>query len=171
MKTITTPQGKIMVDESAEIKEGIPFWGYCWNWFDKINHFPNGCNQSRGKVEKIIATINHSISLDVAMVIVEDEIEKDFQLQVSEVYEGISKEFFRVDTAREWHKKGYKAARVYSDSEMIQSLNQEPIELEMEEVYGGETLASASGFALKTKPVRTIKTTRVDGQLMAYLKS
>ena len=163
MKTITTPHGKVLVDESAEIKEGIPFWGYCWNWFDKINHFPNGCNQSRGKVEKIIATINHSISLDVAMVIVEDEIEKDFQLQVSEVYEGISKEFFRVDTAREWHKKGYKAARVYSDSEMIQSLNQEPIELEM--------ISDIPSKEIMGEFESRIKTTRVNGQLMAYKKS
>ena len=87
--------------------------------------------------------------------IMEDEIEKDFQLQVHNEYGAISKEFFRVDAAREWHKKGYKAARVYSEEaielaiefglqyafdqkmteqyqkdklKFIQSLNQEPIE-------------------------------------------
>lgn len=46
-------------DESLDIN--ISFWGYCWNWYDKIHFFKNGLNQdASGKrgIQKIIATNN-----------------------------------------------------------------------------------------------------------------
>jgi len=196
MKTITTPQGKVVVDESPKNK----------NWFIPINNFYiDDCNCIRksltNNVEywavrknyyEILVSINVSLHKDLPMVIVGDEIEKDFQIQVSKVYEGISKEFFREDTAREWHKKGFEASQqkgvyseaqlrkaiglskhvkphhvlgevaVYSTDEIIQSLNQEPIELGREEkiAIDGHTVIGSE-----------IKTTRsFNGQLMAYLK-
>jgi len=191
MKTITTPKGKVIVDESAEIKEG---WIVTRN--NRVGKFEktDGKELLIGNKGLVIATINHSISLDVPMVIVEDEIEKSFLI----THPNPPSNFKSSIGYREF-ELGYKADKqkgVYSEeqlrkafqcgqqwvhdvnhdiepetlNQLIQSLNQETIELEMEEVYEGETLASASGFALKTKPVRTIKTTRVDGQLMAYLK-
>ena len=70
MKTITTPHGKVLVDESAEIKEG--------DWFVGINNiiWQRTLINPTKPCNKIIATINHSVSLDIPMVIVEDEIEK-----------------------------------------------------------------------------------------------
>jgi len=38
-----------------------PFYGYCWNWWNKIHYFKNGLNENaRGRkgIEKIIATNN-----------------------------------------------------------------------------------------------------------------
>ena len=71
MKTITTPQGKIIVDEYAEIKEGDYIFSAAENRVIKTQYKGNGVPYNR---IKIIATINHSISLDVPMVIVEDAI-------------------------------------------------------------------------------------------------
>jgi len=69
-KVITTDKGKIVVDESAEIKEntyyennGVVFLS------DSIYNEGNNPNNSNPRVtdfnNKVIATINHSISLDV----------------------------------------------------------------------------------------------------------
>ena len=190
MKTVTTPQGKIMVDESAEIKRDD------WH-IDKgiIKQWYGNLYSNRLTSKKIIATINHSISLDVPMVIVEDEVEKS----AGKYADMVSKDPLRWSHAKVGYKAGVEDTRqkgfyseadlriairmamekkeivgrfapVYTPNEIIESLNQEPTELEMEEVYEDETLASASGFTLKTKPVRTIYTQRVYGQLMAYLK-
>jgi len=73
MKTITTPQGKIIVDEIQSGKIG-------WNWNKLANKLDNlSRDYEIGTFEemstnKIIVTINHSISLDVPMVIVEDKV-------------------------------------------------------------------------------------------------
>jgi len=60
----------VLVDESAEVKEG-----YYLDGEDIFGPFETGDILIDNK-GKIIATINHSISLDVPMVIVEDEAEK-----------------------------------------------------------------------------------------------
>ena len=73
MKTITTPHGKVLVDESAEIEEG---WIVTRN--NRVGKFEktDGKELLIGNKGLVIATINHSVSLDIPMVIVEDEIEK-----------------------------------------------------------------------------------------------
>ena len=71
MKTITTPKGKVLVDESAEIKEGDYIFSAAENRVIKTQYKVNDGFYNR---IKIIATINHSISLDVPMVIVEDAV-------------------------------------------------------------------------------------------------
>ena len=200
MKTITVPQGKVLVDKSAEIKE----WDYCdyppfgigqiKNINDELcfvtipikskGSLTQRLYQCKDECQKVIATINHSISLDVPMVIVEDEIMKFSISKGLELYNGGNYDF------ENGVRVGYKAAQekgVYSEADLIaamkyeatinrefseygttyktrekfiQSLNQEPIELERDHpnrvYYDG---------------IQGIKTTRgSDGQLMAYLK-
>ena len=65
-------------DEDLGINK--PFWGYCWNWRNKINYFENGLSEyARGRnylgavggIQKIIATNNPNI--DIPKVV--DEVE------------------------------------------------------------------------------------------------
>ena len=170
MKTITTPKGKVLVDESAEIKEGDYIFSAAENRVIKTQYKVNDGFYNR---IKIIATINHSISLDVPMVIVKRVYSEADLINYKRFWLAQDIEWFDNTDDGDIYKN--RKGKVVTEKEIvtayIQSLNQEHIELEMEEVYEGETLASASGFALKTKPVRTIKTTRgSNGQLMAYLK-
>jgi len=183
-KVIITEQDKILVDESAEIKEGD--W-YFIEYNKSIGYaskaFIDGCKTN---CFKILYTINFSLDKDLPMVIVEDEFKNTLEKHYSNgtVDERIAFIF------------GYKAAQqkgVYSEEDLrnafrageiyqegiilktdedryIKSLKQEYIELKIEEVYSGETLASASGFSLKTDAIKTIKTDRVNGQLMAYVE-
>ena len=174
MKTITTPHGKILVDESAEIKEVTKGYYYdlCDKNYPRITHYYESDEIQKTEV-KIIATINFSLHKDVPMVIVKRVYSEADLINYKRFWLAQDIEWFDNTDDGDIYKN--RKGKVVTEKEIvtayIQSLNQEPIELEREEVYGGETLASASGFALKTKPVRTIKTTRVDGQLMAYLKS
>jgi len=186
-KVITTDKGKIVVDESAEIKEntyyennGVVFLS------DSIYNEGNNPNNSNPRVtdfnNKVIATINHSISLDVLMVIVQNEIKESLENHYSD---GTPKEKIAF-------LFGYKAAQqkgVYSEEQVrsvietanialanniksldsdkiIQSLNQEYIELEMETSY----LDWKKGDKEKLSDTLQIRTDRVDGQLMAYQK-
>ena len=193
LRVVTTEKGKILVDESAEIKKNINTVneGLNGDWFY------NSIYKSIARIGditaydfKIIATINHSISLDVSMVIVEDEVEKlalerypNTHLISSSIPQIAIKAFI----------EGYKAAQqkgVYSEEDMeeafqqgmdnvdndgcyidkieiafkecIEYLKQEYIELEMVENYDNDVSIYPN--------VLQIKTNRVDGQLMAYLK-
>jgi len=107
----------VLVDESGEIKENDLFYSEfkgekrILRFNKQVSPFPND--------KKIIASINHSIDLDVAMVIVEDE-----------------------------------------------SLNQEYIELEELRGSGGHYDENNTWHWV----ILGIKTNRVDGQLMAYVK-
>ena len=67
-KVMVTDQGKVVIDE---IEEGCKY-------YDGINigtAFKNNAGFYKD-CDKIIATINHSIDLDIPMVIIEDEIKK-----------------------------------------------------------------------------------------------
>jgi hypothetical protein len=186
-KVITTVQGKVVIDESAEIEEGCKY-------YDGINigtAFKNNAGFYKD-CDKIIATINHSIDLDVPMVIVQDEVEKlaykVFPKDILETSKGCFDDINSADR-NNWIN-GYKAAKeeeedVYSEEdlrkyhnimclhgniageEFIQSLNQEYIELEMETSY----LDWKKGDKEKLSDTLQIRTDRVDGQLMAYIKS
>ena len=139
----------ILVDESAEIKEGDKV-----EWFGKIldcnsfseidnqyyigNNFENIALEPKTVLNKVIATINHSISLDVPMVILKDEVEKK-----------------------------------------IQSLKQKYIELEMKETikecnYCSKTIREQSNGCTNIlcyrQYLKTITTDRINGQLFAYIK-
>jgi len=221
LRVVTTEKGKILVDESAEIKEGDWFFfktdykdhqGIYKNVYS--NTVPNDSYCASGfgyclktMCSKITATINHSISLDVPMVIVEDEVEKlakeiviknnpngveNFSMNVfnglvnyitkslKAQQKGVYSEEDLISFGKKCFYKGFNksenddancfTAWKEEAPELIMDLKQEYIELEIEEVYSGETLASASGFSLKTDAIKSIKTSRVDGQLMAYLK-
>ena len=188
----------MIVDESAEITQTD-------RWFDFYNNrIGSGFWILANKApscNKIIATINHSISLDVAMVIVEDAVEKlakeEFKIpehEIGNVYFGANTAFLRVG-----FKKGHNAAQqkgVYSEkqvqvlmnevrkdydsgivdmrnnNEIIQSLKQENIELDMEYLSNDgiwKCVLLPSEWEVDTK--NRIKTDRVAGQLMAYLKT
>ena len=193
MKTITLPQGKIIVDESAEIKDG-----YYLDGEDIYGPFEEGdiLIDNKGKV---IATINHSISLDVPMVVVEDEVEKQWLIFYKDWLMKNSGGKVLTAPDRMMFNAGYKAAQqkgVYTEEdfrglsryvrsvcrnptdtassgklvdEYIQSLKQEYIELEMEKESTVGVTDNGRQRTFYGKEI--IKTTRVDGQLMAYKKS
>jgi len=87
-KVITTDQGKVVIDESATIKEGdwfsCPPRGTshkCTAMFE--GNLIDNSWEGREKVEitksscfKILYTINFSLDKDIPMVIVEDEVER-----------------------------------------------------------------------------------------------
>jgi hypothetical protein len=213
-KKISTPQGDVLVDESAEIKEG-----------DKIgrNKKPfivtaqKGWNNTLDLGYKvIIATINHSINLDVPMVIVEDEVEKLAKLHAEKVwgvYENdIHPDVHITDTLGEISQKDFIAGAsqqkgTHSDKAMLfayiqgcndgalhermiidenyeeaesfskestnrfmQSLKQEYIELEMEAECCKKYTSCNTNCRYDNETVWKIKTDRVDGQLIAYIK-
>ena len=195
-KIITTDKGKSVVDESAEIKEntyyennGVVFLS------DSIYNEENNPNNSNPRVtdfnNKVIATINHSISLDVPMVIYE-EWENSWEIVNSELKEGVNPSAYKLG----WLGKAAQQEKsLYSEEDLInfanwcriydnqnsnevntifqlrrkyKSLNQEYIELEME--YAPGNRKEAEGENHMTKHCMKIKTDRVNGQLMAYIK-
>ena len=109
-------------DEDLGINK--PFWGYCWNWRNKINYFENGLSEyARGRnylppnapKQKIIATNNPSI--DIPKVV--DEVEK------------FENEYFKNTSWGSVNPKGhYEALRAgynksqethpYSDEDMVE---------------------------------------------------
>jgi len=194
-KVITTKQGKVVIDETAEIKEG-----YYLDGEDIFGPFEIGdmLIENNGK---IIATINHSISLDVPMIIVEDKVDNlalewclinKFNPE-DYVHSNRTAEYSRVKTI--W-ANGYKSLQqkgVYSEEDLrnaidfgdnfqhtlltptgkksetdkfIQSLKQEYIELEVESLIAEYEPADCDF----PDYVEVIKTNRVNGQLMAYIK-
>lgn len=139
----------ILVDEYAEIKvnDFITDNYTVWKWLDDSSLLGR---------KKVIATINYSISLDVAMVIVEDQVysEKDLIDLVQQLkdYTKVG-QFILGNDERE--------AKEFVDI-FIQPLKQKYIELETEPTEQFDEQTSIGVF--------TIKTTRVDGQLIAYIK-
>jgi len=245
----------ILVDESAEIKEGDKV-----EWFGKIldcnsfseidnqyyigNNFENIALEPKTVLNKVIATINHSISLDVPMIIVEDEIKKflfklcyydlrnpdncintseltkeelvipqvhgkDFanalcscdncfygKTEMAEYIINKATQEKNVYSKDDLEKSLCKMYSIFMDSDLksvmqklksfdaikqniIQSLNQEYIELEMDEIdsdcnYCNRTIIEQSkgcpNMICFRQWVKTIKTIKIDGQLMAYIK-
>lgn len=175
----------VLVDESAEIKEGGWFYNpetkecvlaskRMLSWNNDTSH------EHKGWIE-IIATINHSIDLDVPMVVVEDEVEKlafvEYPIRIDDDYEPW---YDGNKEDRDIWIKGYKSAQQKyqftkaemklcfletdmnrSFEEFIQSLKKEYIELETEQYT--QNLHKDIWY-------EKIKTNRVDGQLMAFVK-
>jgi len=192
----------VLVDESAEIK------GLYHDSFTNKLYQSNGAEYVKSnQVNNVIATINHSISLDVPMVIVEDGVEKLALIEYPEYWvedngcNYIHQEYDDNKGARLIWIKAYKAAQqkgVYSEEDLrkafiagdcygkqvstkgniedyIQSLNQEYIELETEEIYSVDNrtlsfLDLKASLALQTTFFPKIKTDRADGQLIAFEK-
>ena len=191
-KVIITSQGKVVVDETAEIKTD--------DWYvDDTNQIRQSITfdkhywSQRVDYCKIIYTINFSIDKDIPMVIVEDEVEQLALIEFKKEDDG----FLSYDA----FVKGFKASQqkgVYSEEDLInlvaficnkedgnditisesgempslivkqfiQSLNQEYIELEMDCDYLIQCHCTSNKNCLKP----TIKTNRIDGQLISYTK-
>ena len=203
MKTITTPQGKIIVDESAKIKPNTNTFiqGFNGDWFY------NSVYKNIARIGditsfdfKIIATINYSIDKDIPMVIVEDSynMEKDWGnlillkivCESTHINNAYYKEKTRLEIKYAEQQTGFyslddvhKAIDLARKEpkimigDIIQLLKQECVELEMEEVYfHGSGYYKKDELSTKEQNMYSfmkeivIKTTRVDGQLMAYLK-
>jgi len=198
----------ILVDESAEIKEGTYYENNGVIFLsDEIYDKGNNPNNSNPKVtdfnNKLIATINHSISLDVPMVVVEDDVEKLalslYKEDISDWDDSSMLEYDRNIPKRDAFIKGCEMTQqkgVYLEedlrkginaglsvgysnsfniddktkeiSNIIQSLKQQYIELEMEEHT--EWLEKNQGQTMTPITYFKIKKNRVDGQLIAYLK-
>jgi hypothetical protein len=179
LRVVTTEKGKILVDESAEIKENTNTFneGLNGDWFY------NSIYKSIARIGditaydfKIIATINHSISLDVPMIIVEKAgVYDGFKAKQKGVYS----EEDLISFGKKCFYKGFNksenddancfTAWKEEAPELIMDLKQEYIELEMEYLsndgnWKGVLLPSEWEIDTKTR----IKTNRVDGQLMAY---
>jgi len=152
-KVITTKQGKFAIDEESVCNTGEL---YLSSIKQVIKPKSQGVIQAG---DKIIATINHSVSLDVPMVIIKDEVEKLADAYIERVYAGIpmlnfedrerksTAKFAYIDAIREYsaqQKGGYSEEdlRKYHNimclsgnvagEELIQSLKQEYIELQEE---------------------------------------
>jgi hypothetical protein len=207
----------ILVDESAEIKKADWFscpprktYHKCTATFE--GNLIDNSWEGRENVEitksscfKIIATINHSISLDVPMVVMENEVEKLSNYHIKILYRNtetkqhpIFNDFTLAETSKEDFKEGFKAAQqkgVYSEDDLVSfgkicfykgfdksenddancftawreeapklitDLKQEYIELKAEPTEQFDEQTSIGVFKIKTN--------RVDGQLMAYVK-
>ena len=176
----TKAGGKVLIDESAEIKEGIDGFGCCLDG-EVFKILKNPLKYKTN--HPITATINFSISLDVPMVIVEDEVEKlACRKYGTDIYAIESIEAFKEGYTAAQQKGGYsesdlrKAFRegvAYSvgsstyfqqkplnENDYIQSLNQKELVME-------EYVAEMPNIHHK---LYRIKTNRVDGQLTAYIK-
>ena len=195
-KVITTEQGKVVVDETAEIYEndfhlhfydGNSIISQSYNGGVKVVNFEKGYS-------KILYTINFSLDKDIPMVVVEDEVER--LADINGYHDQPSHDLYK-----EGFLDGYKLLQqkgVYSEEDLInlvaficnkedenditisesgempslivkqfiQSLNQEYIELEMEEYAVGNYGMSDGEPTIDSR----VRTNRVDGQLMAYVK-
>lgn len=185
-KIITTDKGKVLVDKSAKGKEG-----YCFN--KGLNRVDRLCRDyekhstEENTCFKIIVTINFSLDKDLPMVIVKDEVEKLAKEIVMKnnpngaenfsmaVFNGLVSDITKSLKAQQKDVyseedliKAIDMARLqgsetflvkYTEDEIIQSLKQEYIELERK--YDAAILF----------PETRLKTDRVDGQLMVYVKN
>ena len=184
----------VLVDESAEI---INLDYYLYNG-KEIRQEMNSSTAHMRKFasNKIITTINHSISLDVPMVIVEDEVEK----LAMEIITNMGLDWYETETSARGvarfcasqQKGGYSEADVRNAfkagdcygkqvstkgniNDYIQSLKQEYIDLEMFDVEcsckSKEDMSKCSINCCKSnsRNFPRIKTNRdTNGQLMAY---
>ena len=212
-KVITTDKGKIVVDESAEIKRGY----FCINEENTILKIKSLVKTENGDIlvncgdvdfseswlkdcKKIMYTINFSIDKDVAMVILEDEVENLAKKCFRKIY---NTEFIGIPTHYEllsviYKTLTFKAAQqkgVYSEEDLRKAI----IMARVGKTYDGDLDISEhieSGYAgclvfteeeiiqtltqetieLETNVLRDknneeiIRTNRVNGQLMAYTK-
>jgi hypothetical protein len=203
----------VLVDSSTAIENKDWYWDEnklkVKHYFESKESFPSLIHRF-----KIVATINYSISLDVPMVIIEDEVEKFLfklcyydlrnpdncidtseltkeELAIPQVH---SEDFanvlcscyncfygetemaeYIINKASQQKSYSEEDLRKYHNimclhgniagEEFIQSLKQEYIELEIKWTLGNEEDENQNLI-----PVRCIKTNRVDGQLMAYIK-
>jgi hypothetical protein len=188
----------ILVDESAEIKEGDTFIVLHHNGISKCSKGTEHVFTDRKKFNKITATINHSIDLDVPMVIVEDEVEK-FLPDLDKVFIQESEEVYRQTgslTSIEILKKGisiglgFKASQqkgVYPESDIEKAIEfglQYSFDQKMVERYKKDKLKFIQSLTqetidlemefechdLESESWERIKTDRVNGQLIAYAK-
>ena len=193
----------VLVDSSTEIENKDWYWDEnklkVKHYFESRESFPSLIHRF-----KIIATINHSIDLDVPMVIVKHEVE-ELAEHSSEVQEATYTPPHKT-TYKHGFIDGYKAKQeegTFSEEDLTNavllginlqssnndpdklsneekvkgfiqslkqkyiSLKQEYIELEMETSY----LDWKKGDKEKLSDTLQIRTDRVDGQLMAYIKS
>jgi len=176
-KAIHTEKGKILVDGSAKLITG--------DWHIEkgliINQFPDYLTDL-DECEKIIATINFSIDKDVPMIIIEDEVEKLAE-HSSEVQEGTYTPPHKT-TYKHGFIDGFKAAQqkgVYSLDDVHRAIDlarkeprimigdiTQPIKHEYVELETEYAIADYEPTGCDFPDhIEVIKTTRVDGQLMA----
>jgi hypothetical protein len=179
----------VLVDESAKIKD------VDWHIDNGIvKQWKGNLHSNRLTSKKITATINHSVSLDVPMVIVEDELEKlAKEIVISNnpngvenfsmvVFNGLSNDITEALKAQQkglYSEEDLKNAchlfhnrTIKTIYEIIESLKQEYIELEIETYFTDDAERNErlkkDGENIQKQYV--LKTNRVDGQLMAYVK-
>ena len=194
-RVVETSQGKVAVDESTEIpKQGD--WVLDNNCPAIFGHDFGAVHTKEEiiKLPRIVASINHSIDKDVPMVVVDAyDIEKDWgNLAILKMIcetSGIGNSYFKEkerlkakysvkqkgcyskENMLEAYRKGEqsrysKIGEAVLESRFIQSLDYEYIELESD-----YTVFKSCCKSKEDCHCNRIKTDRVDGQLMAYLKT
>jgi len=157
----------ILVDESADIE--VKDYFIVEGKIEQCLSSSEADDLSIGSsYSKIVATINYSISLDVPMVILKDEVAKFSVSQQKNVY---SEE----DMMKDLLIKHDDLSVDY----VIQSLKQKYVELEMKETikecnYCSKTIREQSNGCTNIicyrQYLKTITTDRINGQLFAYIK-
>jgi len=188
-KVITTPQVTVLVDESADITR----FDYLFGTKEKTIYTPEGeetvewQNKLFGEKTwfKIIATINHSISLNVPMVRYV-EWGKSWEI-INAQLDGVNPHAYSLG----WLDKAAQQKGAYSEEDLKNALHKmysifmdDDIKSKMEALKGFHTIKQNIIQSLNQKyieletehddtvpyPKTRIKTNRVDGQLMAYVK-
>lgn len=175
-KVITTGKGKVVIDETAEIKIDDYYFNHKTQTVQKRTHGTD--NESYMEFLKVILSINFSLDKEIPMVTVEDEVER--LANINGYHDQPSDDLYK-----EGFFDGYYASQqkgVYSEEELrfiydtalhatignlnhdeefnrvLSFLKQEYIELEREH---DDTVPY---------PKMRIKTSKVHGQLVAYIK-
>ena len=183
-KVKETGDGKVLIDDSPEIKageamlthKGLEVATYSGFSFHKGSEF----------CFKIIATIGFSIDKDVPMVIVEDEVKKSLENHYSDGTADERIAFLLGYKAREqkgvYSEEDLRSAIQFGENLQISpltynvgntprdnfvlSLKKEYIDLEMETILYPANLPKEN----EKRPPYRIKTDRIEGQLMAFVK-
>jgi hypothetical protein len=167
LQIIETPEYYLAISDD-DVGVNIPFWGYCWNWYKKVNFFENGLNKDargRGGIQKIIAYQPKGNALELLHIV---KLPSDENVNIQKISSlPLLPEMVIEDDLREAFEAGWKKGRFgnypkghkeYQPdfTEFIQSLKQPTSKWFIAEM---ETY-DEGGFS----PERKLKTTTINGK-------
>jgi hypothetical protein len=122
-KVVATAQGKVVIDETAKIKENTNTFsqGINGDWFYNSIYESIACTGDITRFDfKIIYTINFSLDKDIPMIVVEDGVEKLVK-SLYEMEEGNVAMNMVTSEKRRAFKEGHKLAQqkgIYSEEDI-----------------------------------------------------
>jgi len=122
---IETPDYILAVSDE-DVGINIPFWGYCWNWYKKVNFFKNGLNENargRGGIQKIIAYQPKNNYPELNLPLLPEIVVKDDVKKLAENY--------ALNCTQDWYYPakngfiaGYKAAtKLYDEDDLSKAMH------------------------------------------------